>query len=184
MPFTLGTVASMPCSVYRSNPIHTPTAIATTTKNMARKFTQRILLVSLPKNSFIVMMRSAEYSGSKLAIKNRKEVRMPLLLFCFLSEKTASGLFFVVLAGNGQFLAAFGTTRGQYLTSIRGGHSFAESMFSFSPLGVGLIRSFHCYIMFLLFVPDSGCKIRHFFQIKQALSHFPPQLLCFFSFFH
>ena len=84
------------------------------------------------------------------------------------------------LVRNGQFLAAFGTTRSQYTTAIGCGHSLTEAVLVVATAVVGLKCSFH--IFFALFVVHfciSECKIRHFFSILQMLGHFYAKLYGF-----
>ena len=84
------------------------------------------------------------------------------------------------LVRNGQFLAAFGTTRSQYTTAIGCGHSLTEAVLVVATAVVGLKCSFH--IFFALFVVHfciSKCKIRHFFSILQVLGHFYAKLYGF-----
>ena len=57
----------------------------------------------------------------------------------------------VYFVGNGQFLAALGTTSGQYAATISRLHALTETMFVVSLAVVGLECSFHCvYAVFCL----------------------------------
>jgi hypothetical protein len=55
-------------------------------------------------------------------------------------------LLSVVLIGNGQLLAAFGTTGGQDAAAILGGHALTETMLVHAAAIVRLKCSFHCSV--------------------------------------
>jgi hypothetical protein len=57
--------------------------------------------------------------------------------------KNADGLFQALFVRNGQFLATFLATAGQYLATIRSLHSFAKTMHRFATAFVRLKSTFH-----------------------------------------
>ena len=62
-------------------------------------------------------------------------------------EKLVLAVYFI---GNGQLLAALGTTSGQYAATISRLHALTETMFVVSLAVVGLECSFHCvYAVFV-----------------------------------
>ena len=69
------------------------------------------------------------------------------------------------LVRNGQFLAAFGTTRSQYTTAIGCGHSLTEAVLVVATAVVGLKCSFHIFLRYLLFTfAFRSAKLDTFFQ--------------------
>ena len=79
--------------------------------------------------------------------KNKKEVKLPLLLLCF---SHFLQLLAMLLVRNGQLLASLSATRCQYATAIGSGHSFTETVLVLAATVVGLKCSFHIFIFFLL----------------------------------
>ena len=94
-------------------------------------------------------MNIACIPASKLAQKKQKEVKSPLLLLFFVAFLC---LLAMSLVRNGQFLAALGTTSGQYAATISRLHALTETMFVVSLAVVGLECSFHCVYAVFLFV--------------------------------
>jgi hypothetical protein len=85
--------------------------------------------------------------GTKVLIKNGKEVKSPLLLFYFLANLS---LFTMCLIRYGQFLATFCAARGQYASAVLRGHSLSETVLVIAATVVGLKCSFHIFV--LLFI--------------------------------
>jgi len=83
-----------------------------------------------------------------------------------------AGLLAVVLVGNGQLLASFGSTRSQHAAAILRGHSLAEAVLVHSPAIVGLECSFHFLAIYLSFFSLWGAKVLISFQFTKNLRDF------------
>lgn len=69
------------------------------------------------------------------------------------------GLFFAVyFVRNGEFLATFSATSGEYATTVSGQHTLTETMLVVSLSVVGLECSFHCDMLFLIFYCSALCR--------------------------
>ena len=82
--------------------------------------------------------------GTKVVIKNGKEVKSPLLLFYFMANRS---LFAMCLVRYGQFLATLCAARSQYAATILRGHSRSETVLIVAATVVGLKCSFHIFVL-------------------------------------
>ena len=74
--------------------------------------------------------------------------------------KNADGLFQALFVRNGQFLATFLATAGQYLATIRSLHSFAKTMHRFAAAFVRLKSTFHSMnILTIIQFPSPGRRV-------------------------
>ena len=90
----------------------------------------------------------------------------------------------IILVGNGQLLAALGTTGSQYTTAIGSGHSLTETVLVSSLSVRGLECSFHCSYLFYVIIPVSGCKSRDFPRNNQGDNSFSLKSFVFFTELH
>lgn len=67
-------------------------------------------------------------------------------------------IFCRVLRQNGEFLATFSATSGEYATTVSGQHALTETMLVVSLSVVGLECSFHCDMLFLIFYCSALCR--------------------------
>lgn len=73
------------------------------------------------------------------------------------------GLFFAVyFVRNGEFLATFSATSGEYATTVSGQHALTETMLVVSLSVVGLECSFHCDMLFLIFLLPCAVQVGRF----------------------
>ncbi len=122
--------------------------------------------------------------------KNKRRVRQialthPPFVYC---DRTGR-LLSVVLVGHRQLLAALGTTRSEYTTTILRCHSLAETVLVHAATVVRLKCSFHLFMLILIYYcfnfkghryPRLGCKITHNFRNNKELNDFSPTNRCFF----
>jgi hypothetical protein len=102
------------------------------------------------------------------------------------NKSMARELFAVTLVGDGELLAALGTTCSEHAAAISGCHTFTETVLVLPSTVVGLKCSFHNAIFFYIVCESglTGCKSTYFFSFTQDFDDFLLILLRFLFNFH